>query len=321
MNRAQDDKDSAVIAETLNLDGLAARSVKALSFDGLAAARVQIESPFARLADAVSAMVVRPLVVPRFDLPTGLLEQLTKFQDTIRGLTEPFERALAPIQAVSVQLAPIGALSAQLVRYERTADALERAGWLPHDLIPVSLVEARLDDDPTVLSAAVEAHLEQNWPVIEKELERRYAGSGVDVEALNAMGEALRAHRAKLYRAACRTVFPEIERVAREQFYNGSEKGITSLPELREAILEVSVTELRPRGLWGVRVLKAINEACYVHVSKYKASTSNEAARLPNRHAMAHGYITYASVRDSLNALFIADFLFGALAALARPAE
>lgn len=287
------------------------RSPKALNLDAPISAAVKIENPFARFGEALSSVALRPLVLPTFPLRLSLQGEMEKFQRTIREISESVERSLAPLKA----------LSRQVAKYDRIAEALERAGWLPHDLIPIDLVEQHVEAEPATLSTAVEQYFECDWASVERLLRERYASAGIDSETAAAMDEAFRAHSSKLYRASCRTVFPEIERVAREKFYNGREKGITSLPELRKAVLGLPVNELRPRGLWGFRLFEAINEACYAKVTAYLASTADAAARVPNRHAVAHGLLPYTAARDSLNTFFIADFLFEAVAALERAAS
>jgi hypothetical protein len=59
----------------------------------------------------------------------------------------------------------------------------------------------------------------------------------------------------------------------------------------------------------------SLGESSYAHVTDYLEAAS-EAARYPNRHALLHGHASFSTIKDSVNTLFIADFMFHGIRAL-----
>lgn len=130
---------------------------------------------------------------------------------------------------------------------------IEASGWLPHYTTPFAIVL----DDMTVeeISVVIEQHYRENWHEVESAFLERLEGSELDDEAKATFKEALASHRHGLYRSVPRTLFPEIERVACAELYDGSRKyskedakggkslelGITSLPYFAKTVGELSV--------------------------------------------------------------------------------
>lgn len=253
-----------------------------------------------------------------------------------RGLTveqagEAFALVLEGVQALAVAVGKAignvfrtadvwGPILLDFVEREKYATALENAGWLPIDAIPLDLLRDHLGAAPERLNAALLDYFVAHWSNIESLLRRRYAESGLDAEAMATLDEALQAHGYGLYRMTCRGVFPEIERVARLRFYGpGHLRRITNLTELRDAIgNELGASDLGPVKWWGLKICRFISESCYADVSPH---SPQQLPGLPNRHALAHGLFSFSTARESLNTLFIADFMFRAIASLeqARP--
>ena len=217
-------------------------------------------------------------------------------------------------EAWESMMRPFRTFWAEWAEFEKAAEKLESAGWLPHPTLPQELFATVDEMDAGTIGEQVEAYYRDHWDGVEEQFRRNFRNSGLDEEAFAAVDEALIAHRHGLYRACCRTVFPEIERVARIRFYDGKGATITSLREVRESILELPLSDVTDHGYWAMRVLHFIEEHCYAPV---KADDDVDArSSLPNRHAIAHGRIPYASARDSINSLVAADFMFRALNAI-----
>jgi hypothetical protein len=207
----------------------------------------------------------------------------------------------------------------EIQEYVKIGEALKVAGWLPHDAIPIQLVREFLDSDPSELCTALDEHFAENWPETETLLRRRFEDAGLDNEALAVMDQALRAHEVGLYLLVCPAVSPQIERVAGQRYYGPDRKGsITSLKEVREGLLELTVSQLRPFKLWQVlAVHKMVDESFYAHV-RFDGKLANDETIFPNRHVIAHGRRSFPAARDSLNALFVADFMFCVVDALVK---
>jgi hypothetical protein len=207
----------------------------------------------------------------------------------------------------------------EIQEYLKIAKLLKAAGWLPHDAIPIQLVREFLDSDPCELCTALDEHFAENWPETETLLRRRFGDAGLDSEALAVMDQALRAHQAGLYLLVCPAVFPQIERVAGQRYYGPDRKGsITSLKEVRESLLELTASQLRPFKMWQIlAVHKMVDESFYAYV-RFDGKPANDETIFPNRHVIAHGRRSFPAARDSLNALFVADFMFCVVDALVK---
>lgn len=213
-------------------------------------------------------------------------------------------------------MGPLHTFWAEWAEFEKAAEKLEAAGWLPHPTLPQDLLVTVNDMDETEVSLHVEAYYRDHWDEVEEQFRQNFQKSDLDDEAFSAVNEALMAHRHGLYRACCRTIFPEIERVARIRFYDGKGTTITSLREVRASILELPLSDITGHGHWARRVFQFIENQCYAN---FKVDDELDSlSLLPNRHAIAHGIIPYSSARDSLNSLVSADFMFRALNAIAR---
>lgn len=270
-------------------------------------------------------MTGEPTTELAFSLPAELVEQLNSWSAAAAEVNAELRKVIDPIAQASREItsyvdqafSPIIESLKPLIEDERIARTLERAGWLPHDLIPVNLVQNDLP--PNDLNAALEEYFGRDWAPIEDHLRTRFRSGNVDSETLEAMDEALFAHQHGRYRAACRTVFPEIERVARQRFYGLTHKGrITSLKEVKDAIGEIPITEFRPRGYWGFRLWKFLDTVCYADIDPSDLTNASTDRSLPNRHAVIHGLRSSSTMRDSLNVFFVADFMFQVLDILAR---
>jgi len=199
----------------------------------------------------------------------------------------------------------------------KVGEELKAAGWLPHDVIPIELV--RDLKGPEEVNRVLENYFTENWSTVEPQLRRRYENVGLDNEALATMDEALRAHGDRLYRCVCRTVFPEIDRMARLRYYGPKgAKGGASLDELRNQLGEMlSWSDFGTHGFWFLHLFEAMMDTCYAHITTDMNPLENP-TRHPNRHAIAHGFVSFSTAKDSMNTLFIADFMFHGINALSE---
>ena len=245
-----------------------------------------------------------------------LLDMMTGFGITAAAHAS---RMLEVHQEISKQHCMISKVYQKVSEQRRFIRAIEQAGWLPHPAIPRTIVQEYLECDAAELQAEIGHYFKTNWPEVEIMLRRRLDNAGLDDETIAVMDEAFRAHGAGLYRAVCRTVFPEIERVARQRFYGLDHlQPITSLKEVRAAIADLAPSDLRPLEVWWIlSAFGFINRRCYVTVDSL-SDNANESGIMLNRHAVAHGVGSPSTARESLNMLFLADFMFHALDALAR---
>ena len=217
-------------------------------------------------------------------------------------------------QQIQRAAAPLASTLRAVGRVYATCRRIEAAGWLPHYTVPFETIAALTDEES--VHELLQAHYSENWPQIEADFLSRLEGYDIDDEAKAAFREALACHRQGLYRPAIRTVFPELERVAREELYDGQLEGITSLRDLRDRADELTLGDVEPGGLYAMGLFTKLLEHFYAPVKTFEQLAEVAADPTPNRHAAMHGLVSYRDQRSSVNALIMADFIFQVICAL-----
>lgn len=203
----------------------------------------------------------------------------------------------------------------------------QQAGWLPHPAAPFD--EIPIDIDADEVSARLEAYYRDHWAQVRWTFNSRIQAYDIDPQAKATFADALTLHEGGHYRAVVQLLFPEIERVACKEIYlgdqyerraDGKKDGlITSLKSLRQAAGEQlgmsDFGDLR----FALSLFQRMSEHLYEKVGDDPASIAEYAAdSVPNRHAALHGLVIYQSVKNSINMLIMADFMFGIIHALKR---
>src|SRR3546814_18128727 len=91
-----------------------------------------------------------------------------------------------------------------------------------------------IEADKAAIGDLLKRHSSENWPAVKRKFIAKLAAYDFDDEAKETFLEALNLHEEGHYRAVVHLVFPEIERVARKDFYSGTLKGFASLKEVQE---------------------------------------------------------------------------------------
>lgn len=195
-----------------------------------------------------------------------------------------------------------------LVKNERSSRALEKAGWLPHYTTPFEKID-EADGDEEKLRDLLSNYYRENWLDVRKQLESHLDNYSVDDEAKDTFREALDAHQGGFYRCTCRVLLPEIERAARVELHQDTLDSITSQKDLRTLAGELPPVLTEPRGYYSVALYRYLDRHIYKHVNdENRAEFANDA--VPNRHAAVHGYLSYRTAQNSLNTIFLTEYVF-----------
>ncbi len=186
----------------------------------------------------------------------------------------------------------------------------EQSGWLPHYTTPFGLMEDIVDAHS--LANLLERYYIDNWSKVKHEFRMHVAEMHVDEEAKDTFYEALEAHEHGLYRTTARTLFPEIERLARGSAqHNGSLPNIASLVEIRRAAGNLGLSELSPpEGGPVLAHFARMSHHIYEHARTSEAVVILASDPVPNRHATIHGLISYKTMQSSLNSLIMTEFMY-----------
>jgi hypothetical protein len=195
------------------------------------------------------------------------------------------------------------------------------SGWVPYAGMPLEL----LPNDATIQEAGIFAQniIDNDWLEVRACLIDTVRKSGVDQEAIDTFEEALEAFQCGHYRSVVRVLFPEIERIARENVYGGSrhdrpsrqhpkkKRMNTNMHGLREALMEELPAGLALHSNLGFALTMKMHEHLYEWVGADEESLAKfRDDPVPNRHASQHGFVSYSSRQNAFNALSMTAFMF-----------
>ena len=214
-----------------------------------------------------------------------------------------------------LHLGSVATAARRLARHAQRARALDKSGWLPHYSMPFDRME-ECAGDADAIHKLLCRHYGERWSDVHQDIEARLAEYDIDEEAKATFVEALDAHEAGFYRNVCRVLLPEIERVSRLELHADRLDRITSQPLLHELTARLPIPAVEPSGFLALNLYRRISEHLYEHVDDENSRQRLANDPAPNRHAAVHGLVAYSAMQNSLNTVFMADFIFQAISVL-----
>lgn len=260
----------------------------------------------------------------------------------IESLPQPIEIRYSPYLLDGVKQASLAMealrqtieLSSQAVRkfvhdvklQRQREERLDATGWLPHYTTPFEEISENISPDE--LEFILEEHYTKNFSKVETEIVARIKSYNLDDEFREVFLQALLCHKVGAYQATSRLLFPEIERVACKEIYGGSrlyisepsgndkprKLKVTSLPDFSKNAKQMPIGEIFSFQ-HGFRLLDKFS----IHLYTIVDDRNIDQVRfdpVPNRHAALHGMVSYNTVKNSINALIMADFIFHLISAM-----
>ena len=267
----------------------------------------------AKIGDAVANAVKAISFVDQ-----GILKRIREATDTRLFLPPNINLQFnAWTESLKSAVLPLAPMFKRFSEQSAKARLVEESGFLPHTTTPFDLIDEEKSADE--IADILGAYYTDHWDDVEATFKKHVESHSIDDEAKACFREALQAHKAGLYRAVPRTLFPEIERVASVEFYGGKHKatthdgktvGITSLPTIRYDIRNLPAGEVINYD-YGWQLFMKMEDHLYEKVGDNPEEIAKfEADPVPNRHASLHGIVSYTTAQSSLNALIMTDFLF-----------
>ena len=193
----------------------------------------------------------------------------------------------------------------QIFRNTGKANIVLDAGWVPFP--GMNLERSNHDDPPKKIRDHVRRTTLKDWTIIKANLLSAVMTSGVDKEAVATFKEAVLAYEGGLYRSVVRVLFPEIERVSKLTFYDGS----ASLKKIREAVMKDIPAGVSIDDEFGFALTTKMNEHLYDRVGDDPQNIQRfRNDPIPNRHASIHALVRYNSRQNAFNTLAMACFMF-----------
>ena len=233
----------------------------------------------------------------------NLMEPYASQIATHRRLANLMEPYASQIASVSRRLAD---LTNPFIEARRRGQLLERHEWFPHYTMPEFLFGGHIGDAD--FNALVLAYYRENWAEVRQMIEQNLSDCPVDGETKAAFHEALDSHASGRYLSVCRNLLPELERLVRIHLY-GDKVGSFSVEKQMDIYfgnLPVSVFPDRSLGWIGFKYLQ---NHLYAHIKDEADRERYVNHQIPNRHAAIHGLVTYDNVQNSLNSIFVADYV------------
>ena len=189
----------------------------------------------------------------------------------------------------------------------------EEADWFPHSTFPRHLLDR--DDDEAYSDEIVLAYYRDNWGSVSDVIEKELSGCHVDEDAKETVRQALVAHENGLYRLVAQPLFSAIERAVRVCLCGEGVGRISVKDQLVNLVGRLPASAI-PGGASAFVGFTQLSHHLYENVHTNDARERFLDASIPNRHAAIHGLVNYASEKSSLNAIFVAMYVFRILTVL-----
>ncbi len=225
-----------------------------------------------------------------------------------KAMLQPVFRDLEPIlERLGELIEAAGPHVEKLVRHQRIEKQFSSSGWLPYYSELVERVEEHRGDAIS-LDRMISAYYREHWTEIREDIEGRMGMYEIDGEANETLQEVFSAHESGNYRSVCRTLFPEMERLIKRNFFNdvGRIRTGEMIKKLAEHLAEDNI--LSRQALCLVTIGHHV-EHMYTHVDDDNRVRFEQSA-IPNRHATLHGLVSYSTHKHSMNMIIMADYLF-----------
>lgn len=203
---------------------------------------------------------------------------------------------------------PISNGIARLLTSLDKAAKFRKSGWFPHRTFPEHLLG---NDDETILN-----YYRENWLTVKSAIENELSECHIDNDAKDAVRQALIAHENGLYRLIPAPLFTEVERVVRVTLFD-DQVGSISVKNLLVGLIGSSPFSAMSGRMVSFVGFNLLDGHLYENIHTDSVRERFSKASIPNRHAAIHGLVVYSSEKNSLNAIFVAMYVFRELTALA----
>ena len=247
------------------------------------------------------------------------LDALTKRLQHVLGVASPFI-----IHVIS-----------EFEKWRYSSETLFEAGWLPHYSTPFKHLTICGKDIELVHNQLLD-YYKGNWRSVRITIESHLSDYSIDLEAKATFREALDAHEAGFYRCVCRVLFPEVERVIREELLNCKFGRFGYQEYVRELInRSKSIDAFVHNGLYELSIFEHVMQTLLMKEREQDKPESNDLVfgvfrnvdnekhleilkkhPIPNRHAAIHGLVEYSTMQSSLNSIFIAEYVFRSVSSM-----
>lgn len=186
------------------------------------------------------------------------------------------------------------------------AESSERSGWLPYHTVPFDRYIRDCGRDLECLAQKVSDYYRTSSADVIQDIRATVGMYDVDEEAKATIIEALQAHEDGLYRACCRVLLPEIERVLREDWL-----GIEEIRPLGQKALIEKVNQYHLPDFFLDEGSLVLFGKIFNHLFEWFNDLPDpKSDTTPSRHGATHGWVSYSTEKHSMNTIICADYVF-----------
>ena len=189
----------------------------------------------------------------------------------------------------------------------------EEVGWFPHSTFPRHLWN--WNGDETYSDEMILTHYRKNWSRVSHVIRNELASCDVDFDAKEAIRQALIAHENGLYQLVPPALFAAIEGAVRVCLNDDRVGSISVKDQLLKRVGRLPLFVL-PDGTLAIVGFAQLSHHLYENIYTDDVRERFLEASIPNRHAAIHGLVIYSSEKSSLNAIFVAMYVFQILTVL-----
>lgn len=186
------------------------------------------------------------------------------------------------------------------------AESSEGSGWLPYHTVPYERYIRECGRDLECLTQKVSDYYRTSSADIIRDIRSSVSMYDVDEEAKATLGEAFKAHEGGLYRACCRVLLPEIERVLREDWL-----GIKEIRPLGQKALIAKVDQYHLPDFLLDKGSLVLFGKIFTHLFEWFEDLEDpKSDTTPSRPGATHGWASYSTAKHSMNTIICADYVF-----------
>lgn len=247
-----------------------------------------------------------------FELPFMIgmmaIQMSVSHKDAYSLLEQAFNR-MKQIDKAHVEdaIASVNKKWTHLIKYWKLAEAIRQSGWLPlYDVTAVRLIFEHGSDN---LDSFFDEYYRSEWTTISKGILSRLDQYTIDDEAKCTLREALIGHEAKLYRLVCTGLFPAIERNLPKWIGGKKNKG-GLMDKIENWANSRTIGDLMSLHVFRDVYMNYILSHSFVSENRDQGKKIDRSIPVPNRNAVAHGFVQYNTHKHSVNMLLLADYIF-----------
>lgn len=192
-------------------------------------------------------------------------------------------------------------------KYVSLVSKCQSSDWIPHRTTPFeqfSSPHIELEETQNL----IEKYYKENWAEIKSDFANSFLSYSLDEVAISEILKVLELHENGDYRLVPLSVFPSLESLVRKHVEQKDIATVTSMKCARDLASTMYISDLNEFD-HGMFLFKIFDEHVFENMNDASKLEELKKTDIPNRHAALHGYISYNSLRSSINTLIIADFI------------